>query len=118
MEEDKYKEVNYLLSTQVELKYEELDNILEEHNIPTDLSKIIFDYNSKTCNKCKECCKLCEFYCYYECLRYKANRDVCCASEHNEKHEKFNKVETEPERPSINLVNNLISTLIENVVIV
>ena len=47
--------------------------------IPKVLSRIIYSYSNPICIKCEECCKLCKFYCYYECLRI--NRDVCCKYE-------------------------------------
>ncbi len=78
-----------MLDTQPKLKFEELDKELEKHNIPKDISKIIFSYYRPICDDCDNCCNLCSFYCFYQCLR-QDNRNVCCSTEYHINSRKYN----------------------------
>ena len=73
------KMLNKLLDEQPKLKFEELDKILIE--LPKDINKIIFSYYLPVCDKCNDCCSLCAFFCFYECLRKEG--DYCCNNEFN-----------------------------------
>lgn len=70
----------------------DLDNILIE--IPLEIVELIYQYQYPFCNECSNCCNLCKFYCYLECLRFD-NRDVCCQGELNSMEYRYNNIEQE-----------------------
>ncbi len=83
------KMLNKLIDSQPKLKFEALDRELAKHDIPKDISKIIFGYYTPVCDDCDNCCSLCCFYCFYECLRQN-NRNVCCNTEFNINSNRYN----------------------------
>ena len=91
---DEENEIKKIIRDQVEIEFGELDSILKTHDIPVEISKIIWDYNKVACNKCKACCEICQLYCYYECLR--GNRNICCKYEYDRETERYNKPVDKP----------------------
>ncbi len=77
-----------MINEQPKLNFNQLDNVLIKYKIPKDISKVIFSYYKPICDKCENCCSLCRFYCFYECLR-KDNLDTCCNYEFNNSSRKY-----------------------------
>ena len=58
------------------LKFKDMDKVMEELNVPLDLSKIIYSYAKPYCNSCEACCKICQVFCSLdECRCYQ--RKIC-----------------------------------------
>jgi len=79
-----------------------IDTQLKKLGIPLEISKIIFEYYNGSCDKCKECCILCNYMCSVQCLRNESV-DVCCRYEMNNLLNKYEKkplsivIETPPD---------------------
>ena len=78
-----------LIKDQMVITFKELDDVLIDKDIPLDISNLIYDfYRPVVCLRCQQCCKVCRYYCHYECLR--DDRNICAKYELGAKHRKYN----------------------------